>query len=115
DVERGGGDRADADGVDPDAGGQVAGGQLGVVRQRRLGGAVGRVAAPGDAAHHRGDVDDGPGGVAGPPAIQHQRHGRPGQGVGGGDVEVERLLEMARGGAQELPGHGAADVVDDDV
>ena len=46
DVQRRGGDRADADGVDPHPGGEVAGGEAGVVRQRRLGGAVGRAARP---------------------------------------------------------------------
>ena len=38
-----------------------------------------------------------------------------GQCVGGGDVEGERALEVLRRRGQQAVGHGAADVVDDDV
>ena len=110
DVERGGGGRADADGVDPDARGQVLGGQPGVMGQGGLDRAVGEVAAPGRPAHDRRDVDDGP--AAGG---QQVGDGRPDEGVGGGHVEVERLLQEPGRRVEQWPGHRAADVVDEHV
>ena len=104
-------DRARCDGVDPDPRAQVERGQPGVVGQRGLGGAVGGEAAAGHPAHRRGDVDD----AAAAGVLEHQRHRRDGQRVGGGDVEGEGALEVLRRGGQQRVGHGAADVVDDDV
>src|SRR5690606_20073031 len=47
--------------------------------------------------------------------LQHQRHRCTAERVGGGDVEVEGLLEVVDLGVEEGVGDGAADVVDDDV
>ncbi len=85
-------------------------GQARVVRQRRLGGAVGEVAAAAHPAHHRGDVDDRAAAV-----LQHEGDRRAGQRVGGGDVEVERLVEVVVGGVHERVGDRAAHVVHHDV
>ena len=109
-LQRAGHHAADRDRVDPDGRAEVARGQPGVVRQRRLGRAVGEVAATGHPAHHAGDVDDRAAVV-----LQHLRHRGPGQRVRGGDVEVERLLEVRRVGVEQGVGDRAADVVDHDV
>ena len=109
-VERRGGDRADLDGVDPDARRQIGGGQLGPVRQRALGRAVGGVAPTGQATHGRRDVDHRSA-VAG----QHGGDGRLGQGVGGEDVEAEGPGHVPDAGVHERAGGGAPHVVDHDV
>src|ERR1700677_1397392 len=74
DVQRRGGRRADADGIDPDAGGQVAGGEAGVLLERALDGAVADIATPGHVSHDRRDADDGPARVV---ALEHPRHRGP--------------------------------------
>ena len=101
---------AHGDGVDPDRRAEVLGGQPRVVGQRRLRGAVGEVAASGDPADDAGDVDDGATVV-----LEHLRHRGPGERMGGGDVEVERLLEVAGVGVEQGVGNRAADVVHHDV
>ncbi len=101
DVEGRGGHRADGDGVDPDPRGEVGGGQPGVVGQRALGRAVGQVAPSRQAAHGRRDVDH-----RAAAALEHQRDRRAEQGVGGGHVEVEGLLETA--GEVSMNGRGIA-------
>jgi hypothetical protein len=76
------------------------------VREGCLGRAVRQVATTGDPAHDRGDADDGSA-VAG----EQVRQGGLGEGMRGGDVEVESLLEGGDVGLDELPRHPAADVV----
>jgi hypothetical protein len=124
-MSRGRGRGADGDGVDPDPRGQVGGGQPGVVRQGRLGGPVGEVAAPGDPADRRGDVDHGAGlrppgapaarAGAGAARGEQVRDRRLGQPVRDRDVEAERVHQVPRLGRQERSRHRAADVVDHDV
>ena len=80
------------------------------MRQAGLGGAVGHEAAAGGAAHHRRDADDRA--AAG---LEHRRHRGPGEGVGGGDVPGELADQPAGRRVEERAGHGAADVVHDDV
>ena len=101
---------ADRDGVDPDRGREVLGSQARVVGERRLRRPVGQVSPAGDAADHAGDVHDRAAVV-----LQHVRHRRPRQRVGGGDVEVERLLQIVRVGVEQGVGDGPADVVHHDV
>src|SRR5581483_8759532 len=62
------------------------------------------------ASHGRRDVDDGAAAL-----LEHVRHRRLGQHEGGGDVEVERALEVPGARVEERTGHRAAGVVDDHV
>ena len=79
--------------------------------RRRARRQAGGEAAAGHPSHRRRDVDD----AAAAGVLEHQRHRGDGQCVGGGNVEGEGAFEVLRRRGQQAVGHGAADVVDDDV
>ena len=89
---------------------EVGGQQMGHVDECRLGRAVGHVAPLAYPAHGRGDVDD-----RGARRLQQQGRGLLGEGESGDHVEAEGVLQEARSGLHERRGHGATDIVDDDV
>ena len=83
-------------GVDADSG-RRSSGEVGVVGERRLRSAVGEKAATGDPlqTHEMLTIETAP---RRPPASTEPRTR---EGVGGQDVEVERLLEKARIGVEQ--------------